>query len=294
MRVFIFPEFKYYLPYLESDQLEVCDFEISRFPNQELKCRIKVDVKKQDCLIIGSTSPPDSDLLELSLLCHTLRCSGAKSVTAFLPYLAYSRQDNYQRGQSLGIEWIGRLLAASGVSQIVTIDPHSPDSERLLKVPTKSLSPAKLFASQIPEMEEGDWTVVAPDRGAIHRAKEFAKTAGINTPVAYLEKVRSDGIHHQKLVGKPGSRVVVVDDILGTGSTLISAVQELKKAGAKEIVIAVSHGEFIGEKWKELGSLGVQKIYCLDTIPSVMKNPDRFILIVPCSQLITAELANLT
>lgn len=292
MKVFVFPQFNYLLPSLKSRGIGTAYFEVKRFPNKEFRCLVNADVNGQDCTIIGTLAPPASNLLEISLLSHTLKCSGAKKVTVVLPYLAYSRQDKYQPGQSLGVEWVSRLLSASGIDQIVTIDLHSSEDEKYLKIPVLSISPARLFASEIRELIDRDWSVLAPDKGAIKRAEEFAKSAGLNQHVAHLEKVRASSVYHQKLVGEVGSEVVIIDDILGTGSTLISACQILKKNNTKEIVIAVSHGEFVGKKWKELWKLGVKKIYCLDTIPSVTKMKSSRIKIIPCGELLSQNLTD--
>ena len=97
---------------------------IGRFPNGELHAHIDGPVADRACLVVGSISPPDTHLVELTLLAHSLRRAGAGSITAVLPYLAYARQDRADVGEGLGLAWAGDLLRASGVDRVVSVDVH--------------------------------------------------------------------------------------------------------------------------------------------------------------------------
>lgn len=239
---------------------------VERFTNLELHATIDTAVAGEECLLLGATAPPDEDLLTTLLVAHTLAKEGARSVTALIPYLGYARHDKADRGGSLGAAWIGGLLDASRVDAVVTIDVHSPLVAHLFPIPVRSLSPAELFAAEIAALGARDATVVAPDEGALERSEAVRVAAGVVHPVAYFVKRRTDtGVVHVSLRGAVGRRAIVVDDILDTGGTLVSACAALRQAGVEDITVMVTHGVFTGARWQELWSLGVGRIYCTDT-----------------------------
>lgn len=249
--------------------LRVGQFAIARYENQELHAEVQCRVSGEHCVVLGSIAPPDEQMLSLMLLAHTLKKGGAGKVTAVLPYLAYSRQDKEKPGESLGTAWIGSLLKSSGVDEVITVDLHSERDRELLCLPVLSLSTACLFAEVLRNQGLIDATIVAPDNGAISRCEAVKKAAGMpigETP--YFEKRRTEkGIIHHGPIGRVGARVVIIDDMIDTGGTLVSACQRLRQARVEEIYILVTHGLFTGSHWAELWSLGVRRIFCTDTVP---------------------------
>ncbi len=138
-------------------------------------------------------------------------------------------------------------------------------------MPVISHSPASLFAAELRRgARRGGLTVVAPDEGALARCAAVAAAGGVEAPVAHLRKRRTaEGVVHHALVGEVGPRVVLIDDILDTGGTLLSACTELQRAGAREISVMVTHGTLSGERWRELPAAGVGRIQVTDTVPGV-------------------------
>jgi len=149
------------------------------------------------------------------------------------------------------------------------VDVHSEKTKRLFPVQVVSLSPEALFADAIAEYGLTRATVVAPDEGAIGRCEAVRSTAGMAYgKVSYFEKHRTEtGIIHAGPIGEVGRQVVIVDDILDTVATLISACEKLSAAGVEEIDVMVTHGLFTGTKWKDLYRLGVKRIFCTDSVP---------------------------
>jgi ribose-phosphate pyrophosphokinase len=241
---------------------------VGRFANGELHARIETPVAGEECVLLGAVAPPDEDLLATLLVAHTLLTEGARRITALLPYLGYARHDKREPGKSLGTAWLGRLLHASGVQEVVTVDVHSPRVHDLFPLPVQSLSPAAVFAAEIERAGLEDVSVVAPDEGARERCEAVRTAAGIARPLAWLGKTRTErGVVHTALHGTVGPRAVIVDDILDTGGTLVSACEALGRAGVRDIRIMVTHGLFTGAAWQRLWLLGVSRIYCTDTTP---------------------------
>lgn len=264
---------------------------VGRFANGELRAQIDTPVAARACAVLGAVAPPDVQLLSTSLLAHTLRAQGARRVVAVVPYLAYARQDRPEPGRSLAAAWVGELLRASGVGEILTVDVHSPAIHALSPVPVRSLSPAALFAGAIAAAGLGDATVVAPDEGARDRAEAVRRAAGLAPPLAYLVKVRTEaGVSHAALEGAVSRRAVVVDDILDTGGTLVSCCRALRQAGVEDIAVMVTHGLFTGTGWERLWSLGVTRLLCTDTVPAP-RGRDPRIAVVSVARLLADHLA---
>jgi ribose-phosphate pyrophosphokinase len=273
--------------------LEVGQFAIGRYDNQELHAKVESPVSGEHCLVLGSIAPPDEQMLSLMLLAHTLKKGGAAKVTAVLPYLAYSRQDKDKPGESLGTSWIGSLLQASGVNQVITVDVHSERDKELLCLPVRSLSTARIFAEVLKGRSLTDATIVAPDHGAVSRCEAVKRAAGLPIgEIPYFEKRRTEkGIIHHGPVGRVGSRVVVIDDMIDTGGTLVSACERLRDAKVEEIYILVTHGLFTGSNWTKLWSLGVRHIFCTDTVPLRADLDATNISVLPAAALLREELS---
>jgi ribose-phosphate pyrophosphokinase len=239
---------------------------ISRFPNGELHIELDAVPARRDCIVLGAVAPPDENLLSTLLLSHTLKKEGARRITALLPYLGYARHDRAEPRKSRAAAWLGKVLSASGVSAVVAIDIHSRLIHELFPIPVLSVSPAALFAAEIGKLSLTDPVIVAPDEGALERCEAVRRAAGIHRPIAHLTKTRTpEGVRHSILHGAVGAHVILVDDILDTGGTLVSAGEALQRAGAREIVVMVTHGLFTGTAWDRLWSLGVTRMYCTDT-----------------------------
>ncbi len=247
---------------------------VGRFSNGELRVEVPAPAKGRRCVLVGSISPPAGNLERLTLVAHALRRAGAARIAALLPYLAYARQDRAGHAESLGLAWVGELLRATGISEVITVDVHSVDAGHLLGLDLTSLSPARLLAHALPVRWREGVTFVAPDEGAVDRCAALAHAAGVDRPIVWTRKRRTPaGVESLGVVGSPGSRAVVVDDILDTGGTLVSCCRQLHSAGVKEMAVIVTHGLFTGERWRELISEGVEQIWITDTVLSRRRPP---------------------
>ena len=242
---------------------------VKRFPNGELYAGVGELIEARRCVVVGSISPPAGNLERFTLVAHALRRTGAGRLTALLPYLAYARQDRAARSESLGLAWVGELLRASGVDEVVCVDIHSKRAADVLGLMLTSLSPAGLLASALPPAWRSEVTFVAPDEGAVDRCSAVARAAGVDRPVVWARKRRTPtGVEHLGLVGSPGSRAVVVDDILDTGDTLVSCCRELREVGVAHVGVVATHGLFTGDRWRALLAEGVGEIWITDTVLS--------------------------
>lgn len=274
----IFPASDFYKrftkPLSKHPGVKIGNSEIERFSNHELYARALTKVDGSDCLIVGSLAPPDKQLMGLCMLADALKHAGASSVSVFSPYLGYGRQDKFQPNESRGIQLVGSWIVASGINKLITVDAHSVHDQDLIGLSLVSLSPASIFTPEIRKLGWRQFTVVAPDEGAINRAENLADSLGQNVPIAHFVKQRTNEVMHLKLVGEVSPKVIIVDDILDTGKTLISACTELQNRGVKEIAVAVTHGLFTGHDWKRIFQLGVMVLMVSDSTPEAVEESE--------------------
>lgn len=269
-------------------------FRTGRFQNGELFIRLETRPAGEECVILGSISPPDNQLLSMLLLAHTLRKEGAKRITGVFPYLAYSRQDKNKPGQSLAAAWTGSMAFASGFDRVLTVDVHSPDDDRLFALPLLSISPAAIFGAALAGYDLAGATIVAPDQGAIARCEAMRAAAGLApAAIPWFEKHRGEaGIEHTRFIGEVGNQALLVDDILDTGATLVSACRKIFQTGVEDIQIMVTHGLFTGSDWEQLWRCGVSRIFRTDTVPRPFEVvDDKRIVTLSAVPLLAAALA---
>ena len=294
--VFGFTEFSHISELLcELPGLKPGRFSLLRHSNQEWHADIQSSVSGEHCFVLGSIAPPDAQMVSLLLLAHTLRQQGAARITGLLPYLAYSREDKLKPGQSLATAWAGALLKASALDEIWAVDVHSEHDHELFPVPLVSLSPAAIFAECLKKSRLAEASFVAPDEGAVARCEAVRSAAAKGADgVAYFQKERTgSGITHHGLIGRVQRRAIVVDDVLDTGETLVSACQRLVEVGVEELYICVTHGLFTGVRWQALWSLPVKHLFCTDTVPACAGLTDSRITTLPVGPLLREQLASI-
>ena len=244
---------------------------VGRFLSRDFYVKLQTAVRNKKCYLLGGTI--DDELIQTLLLAHTLKKEGAKEIIALIPYLSYARQDKNEKGKSLGVRFEGELFKTVCIKKVYAIDLHSEADQKLFPIPIISINPYKVLSEKIPQNLRGA-TIVAPDRGAIDNAKKLKKILQNKQPIVYFKKKRlGENVTTRKLIGRVGTRVVVADDILDTGQTIIHAAKELKKKGVRKITIVATHALFSGKNWQKMWKLGVKKIYCTDSAGRRIKDP---------------------
>ncbi len=244
---------------------------LSRFPDGELDVDITAPVRGTEVFILQALHAPVGEhLLELSLMADACHRQGARSVTAVLPYLGYARQDRREVGtEPLGARIIAELLAAGRIDRVVCLDLHSRAVEGCFPLPVEHAAVVPTLIEHVRATLQEPAVVVSPDLGAVKRAEAFARPLGL--PVAVVHKQRLSGAEVQShgLVGEVrGRNVVVVDDMISTGGTLVAAVQTVLAAGAlTPVTVVASHGLFVGAASQRLSALPLARVVVSDSLP---------------------------
>ena len=250
---------------------------IARFANSEVKVRIKEKVKSEVCVVIQSTAnPTDTNLMELFFFCDALKRQEAKKVIAVIPYFGYARQNiQHLPGESVSTNVVIRFLETIGFSKIYTVDLHDEATEGVFSIPFKNLSALPLLALAFKKDYQNDLSnivIVSPDQGGIERARRFSQylfNKEVNLTV--IEKKRNLNKIHQSealnLYGNvKGKVVVIVDDILTSGKTLVNAAELCFLQGAKKVIAVIVHPDLSVNAPELLKNSAIEKIYTTDTI----------------------------
>lgn len=255
-----------------------CD--VKKFADQEISVFLKESVKNKDVWVLGSTFPPADNSLELLILVHTLKANGAKKVSLIIPYFAYAKADRVNPpGASAAAELMVQAIELAGTDEITAVNLHSSRVEKFFKKPLTHLSAMPLLAKHFENKKILNLAIASPDRGGVSRAKEFSKKLGINK-IILAEKHHPDfdEVEITKISGEiQGKNVIIVDDMIQSGGTIIKAVQALKNEGAQNIFVAVTHLVSTGPSIEILNKeKNIAGVVITDTIPPKEKLPSKF------------------
>ncbi len=243
---------------------------ISRFPDNETYCRIEEAIEGKHVFIIQSTcNPGNENLMELLIIIDAAKRSKAKRITAIIPYYGYARQDRQVKpGEPISAALVAKLIKCAGADSIITMDLHSKAVEKAIRMRKVHLHALPVIIEYFKKKKLKDTCVVAPDKGALKSAKMQAKM--LKADVAYIEKrrVSAHEVVAQQIVGNvQGKNCIIIDDIISTAGTICEAARVLKKAGAKSIYVAATHGVFAGRALQKLSRAPIKEVIVTDTIP---------------------------
>ena len=242
------------------------------FPDGESYVRLEGDVQGEHVAIVQTTcAPQDSRLLQLAFMAAAAKRNKAKKVTAIVPYLAYARQDKiFLQGENISIETIAKMLQAAGIDQLITVNIHEANALELFPFPARTITAIPLLAKYFVDRGVKNAFALSPDKGAMYIAQQAQTILG--GEVGHLEKQRDrytgQTTQTAKHLDVKGKIVIIFDDIISTGGTIVGAAKILKEQGAQKVFTACVHGLLIGDAEKRILDAGVEEIVCTDSVPS--------------------------
>lgn len=242
------------------------------FPDGENYVRMEGQVQNEDVAIVQTTSPPqDTRVIQLALIADSARRNGAKRITAIVPYLAYARQDRiFVQGESISAETIARMLKAAGVERLITVNVHQDRVLSHFPFPARSVSAIPLLAEYFVKKGHAKAFALSPDKGAVHIAEEARKVLGGGC--GYLEKSRDrytgQVSMEKKTLDIKGKTIIIFDDIISSGGTIVAAAKILKELNPHRIYVGCVHPLLIGEAERLILQTGVEEIVGTDSVPS--------------------------
>jgi len=245
--------------------------QIRVFADGESKITLSGKISKKKSVVVQSIYPPvDTNLIQaLSLISKAKEISS--EVIAVIPYMGYARQDReFLPGEIVTMKVLGKLFKGAGASKIIAVDIHSMVGFKHFSIKTKNVSAIPELVYYFKKLSLKNPLVVSPDQGGKERAKEFAKELGSEYITLEKKRDRKTGkvqIKTKNLDEVVNRDLILVDDMISTGGSIVKATQFLKKQKCKKVYVACTHALLMNDAEKRIRKAGVTKIISANTIP---------------------------
>jgi ribose-phosphate pyrophosphokinase len=255
------------------------DVRLSSFANGELYCRFGENVRGADAFVIqGHCEPINDRIMEQLIMIDALKRASAKRITAVCPFYSYSRQDRKAEGREpISARLLADLFTVSGADRLVAVDLHTGQIQGFFDFPVDHLTAVPLLAEHmVGALDRSvDVTVVSPDAGGGKLARRFANCLaehGLESDLAFIDKRRPKGTHNvavaTEVVGEvEGRQCLLIDDMIDTAGTVVSAAELLMGRGAASVSILATHPILSGPAVDRLKNGPIREVVVTNTLP---------------------------
>ena len=254
-------------------QLEVplLPVRVSRFANDCLEVQLQANCRERDVFLIQPlVRPVQENLVELLLMLDAARGASAARTTVVMPHYSYARSDKKDAPRiSIGGRLVADLMATAGADRVLTMTLHSPQVHGFFSVPVDHLHALRELAAHFRRYDLSNTTVVSPDLGDAKEASHFARLLGVRVAAGAKQRFADDRVAISSVIGDVAGRdVIVLDDEIAKGSTVIELLTRLREIGVRSIRVACTHGLFANGALKRIGDQpDVVEIVCTNTVP---------------------------
>jgi ribose-phosphate pyrophosphokinase len=245
---------------------------LSTFANGEIYCRFGENIRGADVFVFQSHCEPTNDrLMEQLIMIDAAKRASAKRITAVVPFYGYARQDRKAEGREpISARLVADLITAAGAHRVLTVDLHTGQIQGFFDYPVDHLTAVPVLEDYLRHALDGEPVFVAPDAGGGKLARRYADRFGGD--IAFIDKRRPKGTHNvavaTEVVGEiDGRTCVIVDDMIDTAGTVVSAANLLIDRGASEIYIAATHGLLSGPAVDRLKNAPIREVVVTNTVP---------------------------
>lgn len=248
---------------------------VTRFADGELQPRFETSIRGNSVYLVQSINPPAENFMELLLMMDAARRASAKSITVVIPYFGYARQDRKDQPRTpIGAKLIANILTAAGANRVVTMDLHAGQIQGFFDIPLDNLDASAVFIPYLREQNIPNLTVASPDMGGVGRARTFAKHLTADLVLVDKFRERANHVASMSLIGSVKDRnVIIVDDIVDTGGSLVKAAEYILDQGATSVRAAIAHPLLSGDAVKKIEDSRLTELLVTDTIPLKQASP---------------------
>ncbi|HUB41641.1 MAG TPA: ribose-phosphate pyrophosphokinase [Streptosporangiaceae bacterium] len=245
---------------------------LSRFANDCLEVQLQANCRERDVFVIQPLGPPvQENLVELLLMLDAARGASAARVTAVIPYYAYARSDKKSMPRiSIGGRLVADLLATAGASRVLAMTLHSPQVHGFFSIPVDHLHALREFANHFCNLDLSNSVVVSPDLGNAKNAAALARLLQLPVAAGAKERHSDEHVTISSIIGDvAGKDVIVLDDEIARGTTIIELLERLREQNVRSVRIACTHGLFSDGALKRIAAQPlVREIVSTNTLPT--------------------------
>ena len=255
-------------------KMKLSEAKVARFPDGEVAVEIQEHVRGADVFLVQGTSPPPNEnLAELLIMIDALSRASASRIIAVLPFYGYGRQDRKNRpGVPITAKLVANLITAAGADRVLTLDLHAAQIQGFFDIPVDHLYAAPVMIKHLKRIftasQRQKMTVVSPDVGGIKIADLFARD--FRCPLAIVDKRRmgDNRTEIQNVIGDvKGRDILIVDDLISTGTSLVGATKVLRGKGAREVYAVITHPVLPGKAVENINNSPLKTLWVSDSIP---------------------------
>jgi len=243
---------------------------VRRFANDCLEVQLQSNCRERDVFLIQPLAAPVQEhLVELLLMLDAARGASAARVTAVIPHYAYARSDKKNMPRvSIGGRLVADLLVTAGASRVLTMTLHAPQVHGFFSVPVDHLHARREIAAHFRDRDLTGAVVVSPDLGNAKQAAALARMLGLPVAAGAKERHSDERVTITSIIGDVAGRdVIVLDDEIARGTTIIELLGRLREHGARSVRIACTHGLFCDGALKRIAAWPeVLEIVCTNTV----------------------------
>ena len=259
--------------------IKTCLVERKTFPNSETYVRYGESVRGKQVFVMQSLAADagksvNDSFMEMLIMVDAAKRASASEITVIAPYLAYSRQDRKARGREpISAATIIRALQSAGADRLVSVDMHSAQTQATFNGPFDHLTAEPLIKTALESIIDGhqeNYVVVSPDGGRAKAAEDYAEALGVDVVHMVKGRDREDSsriVRPDTIVGVKDKVCLIIDDIIDTAGTLVSAAETLHRSGAKGVITCATHGLFSGSALERLKNAPIDKVIVTDSTP---------------------------
>lgn len=261
---------------------------VSRFSDGEVRVKIEENVRGKDVFLIQPTCPPvNENLIELLIMLDALRRASAYRITAVIPYFGYARQDRKDQPRvPITAKLVANILDSAGANRVLTLDLHAGQIQGFFDIPLDHLYAINVMVDYFTNLKINNLAIVSPDVGGIKMARAYAKRFKANLAIVDKRRNSPDSTDVMHILGEvEGKNVIMIDDMVATGSSLIEAAKAVKKAGAQKIFAAITHGVLAAKAVEKINNSDIDSLVITDSIPLAESKKSEKINIVSVASL---------
>ncbi|MDP3631793.1 ribose-phosphate pyrophosphokinase [Phenylobacterium sp.] len=244
---------------------------LTRFANDCLEVQLEANCRERDVFLIQPiVAPVQEHLMELLLMLDAARGASAARITAVMPHYAYARSDKKDAPRiSIGGKLVADLLATAGAQRVLTMTLHSPQVHGFFSMPVDHLHALQVLARHFAAEDHSNTVVVSPDLGNAKEAAAFARLLGAGVAAAAKQRFSGDRVEISAIIGEVSGRdVIVLDDEIAKGTTVIELIAHLRRENVRSIRVACTHGLFANDAARRiLAEPGVEELITTNTAP---------------------------